>query len=181
MTTINNNNWRTALQETVRYTKTKLKIDVVFVDSKDPKNDSLNYFSEGTVTRKPVIKLVANHSPKRKYYVLLHELGHAILCKEPDYEERFGSANKSIRTKIGLTALVEEEYEAWDRGRALAKKMGWPLDKYYEVVRSVMLTSYLEYVVLVFENAKLKKEEKLLKDKLDKEKELTNKDVTTNS
>jgi hypothetical protein len=95
------------------------------------------------------IRIVNFRSKDKMLYVLLHEIGHLIRNRK----EHASSVNSNAVvlqnsfSHASLThklAVLQEEFEAWDEGLALAKRKGWVIDeKAYNRQRTKCLKSYV--------------------------------------
>jgi len=102
-------------------------------------------------------KIIINRrlNKKNKLYSVLHECGHLLVQKNVfSYEKRYksqvdglfdGRKRKSLRWRIDF---LKEEYDAWDRGFKLAKRLKIPISKknYYDYA-SKCLDTYCHWVV----------------------------------
>lgn len=100
-----------------------------------------------------MVTISSTLAPVNQSIILLHELGHHLIgCDEDD--ERFGhgyprqnvpSAHKEFRHRL---ACVEEEFEAWNRGWKLAKRLGLHLQREeFDVMRLKCLKSYMKWSI----------------------------------
>ena len=94
-------------------------------------------------------------SKQNRLYTALHECGHLLVQQNIfSYERRYktqvdgvldGRKRGSLRWRIDF---LKEEYDAWDRGFKLAKRLGISLDKgKYYTYASKCLGSYCQWVV----------------------------------
>lgn len=94
------------------------------------------------------IRVDPDLSETRELSVLLHELGHmwdfALIDKTTERKVDFASkaVYKNKATTKQLRFLIQCERRAWNYGRAIAKKLGIPLGKWYERVQNDCLSSY---------------------------------------
>jgi len=91
---------------------------------------------------------------QNKLYSVLHECGHLLVQQNIfSYEKRYKSQVDGIFDKRKCRSLrwridfLKEEYDAWDRGYRLAKRLKIPINKerYYDYA-SKCLESYCEWV-----------------------------------
>ena len=92
---------------------------------------------------------------QNKLYSALHECGHLLVQRNVfSYEKRYKSQVDGIFDKRKCRSLrwridfLKEEYDAWDRGYKLAKRLKIPISKerYYDYA-SKCLESYCQWVV----------------------------------
>lgn len=99
---------------------------------------------------KGTITLYEKRKPEILFYIFLHETGHAWL-QECDftYDDRFPELVRSVRRYATVTykiAKVQEEIEAWEIGRRLAKTLGLRVNNTkFEKIRAECLTSYMNW------------------------------------
>lgn len=90
---------------------------------------------------------------EKRLYSLMHECGHLLIQdNKKRYEKQFashakreiwrdGRKNKTDKYKI---SIIEEEYEAWRRGKKLAKRLGINFDEdRFDQYRAHCIMSYL--------------------------------------
>ena len=94
-------------------------------------------------------------SDENRLYSVLHECGHLLVQQNAQsYEKRYKSQVqglfdkrkcRSVRWRIDF---LKEEYDAWDRGFRLAKRLKIPIDedKYYNYA-SKCLETYCRWVI----------------------------------
>jgi hypothetical protein len=78
---------------------------------------------------------------------LLHEMGHASIHIDGLTRDRFNVFDEDAKTASERLTLVEEEFEAWHRGRMIARRAGIKLDESYEQAREKSMMSYLRWCV----------------------------------
>jgi hypothetical protein len=101
------------------------------------------------------INICSRKGVEKKLYSLLHECGHALIrenwskfSKEFPAHAECGYDGRKNRTDNYRISLVEEEYEAWKRGKRLAKRLGIELDeKRFEKHKVQCLMSYMYWAV----------------------------------
>jgi hypothetical protein len=90
---------------------------------------------------------------ENQLFVLLHESGHLLIGSEKaDAHHRFklgypSSSDPALKGKfIHRCAILEEEFEAWHRGRKLAKKLELDLDETrWSALKAKFLKSYIRW------------------------------------
>jgi len=99
------------------------------------------------------IMIAANASPIKQVVYLLHECGHHLIHQHPGEPNRFLMGYDQTDPHITCTfqhrlACLEEEMEAWQRGRNLAKKLKLRIDEdVLELMRINCLKSYIKWTV----------------------------------
>jgi len=97
-----------------------------------------------------VITLYKNRRAEILYYIFLHEIGHAWMLEcdftySDRYPElvRFPLRYATVTYKI---AKVQEEIEAWEVGKRLAKSLGLKINESkFEKIRAECLSSYMNW------------------------------------
>ena len=101
-----------------------------------------------------VIWVCHSFTPEHQFYVLAHECGH-ILIGERERGARFSmtSTPTSVTEKKTLhyrIEVIDEELEAWERGRKLAGRLGIRIDKKkFHKFRVKYLQSYLKWALKI--------------------------------
>jgi len=101
------------------------------------------------------ITIYSSQGIENRLYSLLHECGHALIrssAKDFQYQypahamaELDGRKRRSDKYKV---SLVEEEMEAWKRGRRLAKRLGIFIDEQnYNKLKTKCLIGYFNWAV----------------------------------
>tara|TARA_R110002110_G_scaffold297366_1_gene511475 strand:+ start:85 stop:531 length:447 start_codon:yes stop_codon:yes gene_type:complete len=101
------------------------------------------------------INICSRKGIEKKLYGLLHECGHALIRENwTKFQKEFpahaacGYDRRKNRTDGYRVSLVEEEYEAWKRGKRLAKRLGIELDEErFEKHKTKCLMSYMHWAV----------------------------------
>lgn len=101
------------------------------------------------------INICSRKGIEKKLYGLLHECGHALIRENwTKFQKEFpahaacGYDRRKNRTDGYRVSLVEEEYEAWKRGKRLAKRLGIELDEErYEKHKTKCIMSYMHWAV----------------------------------
>jgi len=130
----NNKSW------TIEYRQTK-KVKSDFVAITDKK----------IVVRK-------DRRPEITFYIMLHEIGHMMLCQNRNmYNERYNAVYGSF-SRASMThkiKLVEEELDAWKIGFKLAKRLKLHVNqRKFESVKVRCISTYMIWAV----EQKIKKE-----------------------
>ena len=97
------------------------------------------------------IHICSRRGIENKLYALLHECGHALIRENwTKFEKQFpahatsGYDGRKNRTDSYRISLIEEEYEAWKRGKRLAKRLGINInEERYEKHKAECLMSYI--------------------------------------
>lgn len=96
------------------------------------------------------IRLACRASPEKQLYYLLHECGHHLIGMK-EHHERFGMGYPQTdpevtRTYVHKLACLEEEFEAWHRGRKLARRLSLDIDEEeFDKLRLECLRSYVSW------------------------------------
>ena len=126
----------------------------VVVEWAEARTLTVNFTKEGDGKYSPSDKEITvsgRASPATQLHVILHECGHHLVGND-EKRERFGRGyantdadnKKTLRHRLDV---LEEEFEAWNRGKKLATRLGVPLDKMaYDRTRDRMLKSYADWV-----------------------------------
>lgn len=96
-------------------------------------------------TKRITIKSYKN--PRKRFYMLLHELGHLLHSRMPNYQqtaEKYEGKGKYSLLKYRV-GIVEEEIIAWNIGEDIAKKNNWKFDKGYAVLKAQKLCTYMAW------------------------------------
>jgi len=99
--------------------------------------------------------LICSHlSPENQVYNLAHECGHLLIGDRPK-DERFGMGYNTDnaderKTLVHRIDVVDEELEAWDRGRKLARRLGIRIDsKRFNKARATYIKTYMKWALKV--------------------------------
>lgn len=81
-----------------------------------------------------IILIAANALPEKQVFYLIHECGHHLIHQHPGNPNRFELGYDQTDPEIlrrfdHRLACLEEEIEAWQRGRNLARKLRLKLDE----------------------------------------------------
>ena len=83
------------------------------------------------------INICSRKGIEKKLYGLLHECGHALIRRDwTKFESEYPAHataeldRRKMKSDKYKVSLVEEEVEAWKRGRRLAKRLGIYVDDY---------------------------------------------------
>ena len=96
-----------------------------------------------------VIYINSVQGPERQLYVLLHECGHLLIDDKSETTElRFKNGyytDPEVKKKfIYRCTVLEEEFEAWHRGRKLATKLGIKInEELYDSLKGKFLKTYM--------------------------------------
>jgi hypothetical protein len=124
------------------------------VEYTNKKRKEYDYFSGA----ENLIVIRRDRRPEITFYIMLHEIGHMMLCQNRNmYRERYNAVFESF-SKASLThrvKTVEEELDAWKTGFKLAKRLKLYVNhRKFEQVKARCITSYMVWAV----NRKLIKE-----------------------
>jgi len=101
-----------------------------------------------------IIYINSTQKLEKQLFVLLHECGH-LLIDDPSettvfrFRHGYYEKNPKLRRKfIHRCAIVEEELEAWHRGRKLASKLGIIIDEYsYDTLKGNFVKTYMKWAL----------------------------------
>jgi len=86
-------------------------------------------------------------------YALLHECGHVLIGRKKPHE-RFGMGYSADTESAGRKSathkldIIDEEFEAWHRGRKLAKRLGVKINKVdYDRLKAKCMKNYLRWAL----------------------------------
>lgn len=91
---------------------------------------------------------------EQQLYILLHECGHHLIG-DRDRHERFGMGynvydTAESRTLVHRVDVVDEELEAWHRGRRLAGRLKIKIDKNaFDSARAAYMKTYMKWCLRV--------------------------------
>jgi len=99
-----------------------------------------------------VVTLFAKRKLEILYYVFLHEIGHAWMLEcDVTYQDRYPELVRSPLRYATVTykiAKVQEEIEAWEVGKKIAKSLGLRINKIkFEKIRAECLATYMNWAV----------------------------------
>lgn len=112
-----------------------------------------NRVKTGGVIVDSTIMVNGRQRPELQLFVLLHECGHHLVCSSPPADGRFSkgyaeSRQHALRTSVHRVDILDEELEAWHRGKRLAVRLNIQLDeRRWDKVRSSFLRSYAKWVL----------------------------------
>lgn len=97
-----------------------------------------------------VITLFERRKLEILYYLFLHEIGHAWMLEcDFTYQDRYAElVRRPLRyaTVTFKIAKVQEEIEAWEVGRKLARSLGLRINEAkFEKIRAECLTTYMNW------------------------------------
>lgn len=108
------------------------------------------YYSSNTRT----IYINGQQSVEKQLYVLLHECGHLLIDDRSEstefrFKNGYYSEEQGIKRKfIYRCTVLEEEFEAWHRGRKLATKLGIEIDDVrFSTLKAKFLKSYMKWAL----------------------------------
>lgn len=105
-------------------------------------------------TEKKSILINCHLSPESQVYNLAHECGHVLIGDRPK-DERFGMGYNTDdpnerKTLVHRIDVVDEEFEAWERGRKLAGRLGVRIDKkIFHRARARYIKTYMKWALQV--------------------------------
>jgi hypothetical protein len=105
-------------------------------------------------TEKKSILINCHFTPESQVYNLAHECGHILIGERPK-DERFGMGYNADdpnekRTLVHRIDVVDEEFEAWERGRKLAGRLGIRIDKkVFHHIRARYIKTYMKWCLKV--------------------------------
>jgi len=121
------------------------KIEVLFTNRK---------CGGGYVGEHKVIYINSKQSLEKQLFVLLHECGHLLIDNNTDNAEfrfKYGypTSDPNIKRKfVHRCTVIEEEFEAWHRGRKLVAKLGIEIDdEKFSITKAHMLKSYMKWAL----------------------------------
>lgn len=80
--------------------------------------------------------------PWKVLYILLHECGHVLINKKFNKRYYYNDLSKSFSH---LSKMLDEEYEAWDRGLKLAKRFKIKInEKKWDNYKNFCIKSYVK-------------------------------------
>jgi len=85
-------------------------------------------------------------SPRDRINYLLHEMGHVSIYQDGLTETRYHGETDSPDIPARLS-LLDEEFEAWDRGRSIAAHARIPLDQSFNDAMVHSMTEYVKWVL----------------------------------
>ena len=158
--------WKKRAQERHEKSKKKspanLKRELAYVDHLstaiewcDSKNIEVSFgkqYGSTYFTDTQKISINARLLPERQFYMLLHEAGHHLIG-ERDRHERYGMGYSAEdagtkRSLVHRVDILDEEIEAWFRGRKLAERLGIDLDKdAFDDLRAKAIKTYVQWVL----------------------------------
>ena len=144
--------WKSQIQVLERYCNDK-GWEVEYVSRTNPSADS-------ALIGKNKLAIKKERNNELTFYILLHEIGHMMLCQNNRmYEERYNAvfeafSSASITHKI---KRVEEELDAWKTGFKLSKRLKLYVNRRrFEQIKSRCISTYLMWAV----DRKIKKDKR---------------------
>jgi IrrE N-terminal-like domain len=100
------------------------------------------------------IHINSRQSIENQLYTLLHECGHLLIddrsqTTEFRFRKGYYVLDEDVRRSfVHRVSIVDEEFEAWARGRKLAKKLGVKInDDVFDELKAKFLKSYMLWAV----------------------------------
>lgn len=93
-----------------------------------------------------IINLNKRHKPEKKFYILLHEIGHLLVSREPNFQTKFKFALYAKKTKsLSYYAnVVEQEICAWSSGQEFGEWLNFKIDiEKFNALKNKYLCSYI--------------------------------------
>lgn len=131
-----------------------LSVIVEWINHRGIKVEFTNSHAGGIYsTGEKTIYVNSTQTFEHQLFVLLHESGHLLIgFTDPSTPHRFrlgypSSNDPALKGKfIHRCAILEEEFEAWHRGRRLAKKLGINIDdNSWSELKSQFIKSYIKW------------------------------------
>jgi len=99
-----------------------------------------------------LITINSKQSPKKKFFCLVHEVGHYILRQKREFKMRFPKdyvkEEKQKKTKQLVVDTLREEVLAWEQGLDYVEGLGIDIDmESYNRQRTSALYKYIEWAV----------------------------------
>jgi len=108
------------------------------------------YYSSNSKT----IYINSRQSVEKQLYILLHECGHLLIDDRSEstgfrFKNGYYTKEEGIKRKfIYRCTILEEEFEAWHRGRKLATKLGIEInDDRFSALKAKFLKSYMRWAL----------------------------------
>lgn len=95
------------------------------------------------------ITIHSRHTPERQFYLLLHEIGHALV-RDNSEGKLFDHAweDFTLNSATCKLSVIEEEFKAWEAGYNMAKRLGLKLNlRNFQIFRSGKLRTHMEWCV----------------------------------
>lgn len=95
------------------------------------------------------ITIHSRHTPERQFYILLHEIGHALV-RDSATGKLFEHAwdDFTLYSNTCKMAVIEEEFKAWESGYNMAKRLGLKINlRNFQVLRSGKLRTHMEWCI----------------------------------
>lgn len=100
---------------------------------------------------KLLIKINCNLRPQKQLQTLLHEMGHHVVALTARYssnEFNKKSGEPIKKSLIQKADIVEEEYDAWNNGRDLGRKLKIVIDdEKWKLDRAQSMNTYFQWIV----------------------------------
>jgi len=96
----------------------------------------------------------STQAAEKQLFILLHECGHLLIDNKSEtteirFRHGYPTEDPNVKRKfIHRCTVLEEEFEAWHRGRKLATKLGINIDDArFSDVKASMLKSYIRWAL----------------------------------
>lgn len=93
------------------------------------------------------ITINTRHPLKIRYFVLLHEIGHAIEMDSIFFSRPSERSGQRYNTLAYRTEKVRTEFEAWEKGKILALTNGWPMDNTFIDIQAKFIAKYMAWAI----------------------------------
>ena len=101
-----------------------------------------------------LITINSKQTPKKKFFCLIHEIGHFALRRKREFKTRFpedyvkDDKKKQKKTKQFVVDTLREEVLAWEHGLDYAESLGIEVDREsYDRQRTSALYKYIEWAL----------------------------------
>lgn len=145
--------WKGYFAKLARYSNRQYGYKVQLFDKRLGEVDGCgDLLADAAYFDEKLIRISKAHNDENKVYYLLHELGHVIQHDNTKvYSSHFAAImNDSTFSKNSLTrkiAVLNTEFDAWNKGMTLAIEKRIPIDKRkFELVKTKCLNTYVKWV-----------------------------------
>lgn len=108
----------------------------------------------GYIGQEKTIYINSTQSVEKQLFILLHECGHLLIDNKNEttefrFQYGYPASDPHIKRRfVHRCVVVEEEFEAWHRGRKLATKLGIKInDERFSSTKASMLKSYMRWAL----------------------------------
>jgi len=140
MTKISDSTFKNQVKILEKYAKEKMGYKILY---KNIESCECQY-------NKKIIVMDSKLNPESTFYLLLHELGHAKLCRQKkSYGEKYEQIYNSFSRKsfIYKTTILQEELDAWQEGIIISKRLELKVDKRrFEMRKTKCIMSYVRWI-----------------------------------